>query len=178
MKNLIPFTSFRYAAVAVLLIAIISACGQDDDQRDFEQEAFSLPDGITQTDNSGQIVEGNEDPDDWRVAPFFQGLVYIDPLPFPNPVQVSDVLRIHVDPFQEALNGLIILVISENAANREPRQIYNHAQSPLPPGPTVVDLNPIQFSWNNTAQNARGLHRLILVDGSGNVISYGDILVE
>jgi len=176
--NLKRLSSVRAGAMTLILIASLSGCGQDDDQRNFEQEAFSMPTGITQTDNSGQIVNGNEDPDDWRVSPFFQGLVYVDPLPFPNPVQVSDVLRIHVDSFQEALNGLMIFVISENSPSQGARPIYTHAQNPLPPGQTVVDINPVQLSWNNTAQNARGLHRLILVDGFENVISYGDIRVE
>lgn len=66
-------------SIIILLAAfgsiLLTACGQDDDQRDFENEAFSLPEGFTETDGSGQIVDENEDPDDWRTAPFFQGLV-------------------------------------------------------------------------------------------------------
>ncbi len=70
-----------------MLVLLGVSCGQDDDQREFEQEAFQLPDGITETEGNGSII--SEDPDDWRTSPFFQGLVFVDPA-FPNPVSIGD----------------------------------------------------------------------------------------
>ncbi len=169
-------------SIIILLAAfgsiLLTACGQDDDQRDFENEAFSLPEGFTETDGSGQIVDENEDPDDWRTAPFFQGLVFVDPA-FPNPVQVSDQLMINVEISGiEAVSGLTVIVLIESGVNPEFRPVYSDPQNPIPPGLTVISINPIQLGRFNTVESARGLHRLILLDGRENVISYGDVLVE
>jgi len=160
----------------MLLILVLSSCSQNDDQREFEQQAFQLPENITETSESGEII--SEDPDDWRTAPFFQGLVFVNP-PFPNPVLTSNQLQINVEITGiEAVSGLSVIVLIEGGINGEFRPIYTDTQSPMPPGLTTININPVQLGRFNTVESARGLHRLILVDGRENVISYGDVLVE
>lgn len=159
----------------MFLVFSASGCSQDDDQRDFEQEAFSLPEGFTETDGSGRII--SEDPDDWRISPNYSGIVTVDP-PFPNPVQVSDIIQIHINPFQSAVFGLSVIVVIEGGTNLEFRPVYTDHRSPLPPGLSVMEVNPVHLGRFNTIESARGLHRLVLLDGRDNVISYGDVMVE
>jgi len=173
------FDNSRILSVFLLsafVIFSVTGCSQDDDQRDFEQEAFSFPEGFTETDGSGRVI--NEDPDDWRTAPFFQGLVFVDPA-FPNPVQVSDQLMINIEISGiEAVSGLSIVVLIESGVTPELRPVYSNPQTPMPTGLTVVNISPIQLGRFGTVESARGLHRLIILDGRNNVISYGDVMVE
>jgi len=175
----ILFEHSRFLPGIILLAFLafsVAGCSQDDDQRDFEQEAFSFPEGFTETDGSGKVI--SEDPDDWRTAPFFQGLVFVDPA-FPNPVQVSGQLMINIEIAGiEAVSGLSVVVLIESGANPELRPVYTDPQSPMPTGISVISISPIQLGRFNTVESARGLHRLIILDGRNNVISYGDVMVE
>jgi hypothetical protein len=96
-----------------LFMFLFFGCGQGDDQRKFEQEAFRYPDGFTQTNHNEEIINGNEDPDDWRVAPFYQGLVFVDPA-FPNPVLTNEQLtiRIHL-PYIDTITDLNVYVLRD-----------------------------------------------------------------
>lgn len=175
----IPPAFPRPPAVLALLFMfsiVVSSCGQDDDQLAFEEQAFSLPQNITETDPSGKIV--NEDPDDWRTAPFFQGLVFVNPA-FPNPVQVSDRLDINVEITGiEAVSGLRVVVLLGSGPTIEFKPLYTSSERPLPPGLTVASINPVELGRFNTVESARGIHRVVLLDNRENVISYGDIRVE
>ncbi len=181
MKSTLPFSarlkSTLYAfLMAMLLLFSAAACGQNDDQRDFEREAFSLPDGITETDERGQIIDGNEDPDDWRIAPFFAGLVFIDPLPGPNPVPIGDRITFEISsPFIDGISFLEIIVLIQDGTNFQPRSVYGPARFELSES---ISIDPVLFGRTGTAESARGLHRIILLDGRDAVISYGDVLVE
>lgn len=160
----------------ILFLFAAAGCGQDDDQREFEREAYQLPDGITETEGNGTII--SEDPDDWRTSPFFQGLIFVEPA-FPNPVTISDLLNIEIDVTGfDAVSGLTVAVLIENAANAQFRPLFTVNQNPLPPGFTSININPLELGRFNTPESARGLHRLIIFDNRQNIISYGDVLVE
>ena len=153
-----------------LFIFFAAACSQSGDQREFERQAFQLPDGITQTNGSGEIVNDNVDPDDWRVAPFFQGLVIVDPA-FPNPVMTNQQLAIRVHlPFIENITHLDVYVL---------RNLNDYQFLRRQTAMTLVDiiLDPLddiaQFS-----ENPLGLYRIIIFDNNDNVITYGDIEIE
>ncbi len=153
-----------------LFIFFVSGCSQNEDQRKFEQEAFQLPDGITQTNGRGEIVNDNVDPDDWRIAPFFQGLVIVDPA-FPNPVMTNQQLAIRVHlPFIENITHLDVYVL---------RNLNDYQFLRRQTAMTLVDiiLDPLddiaQFS-----ENPLGLYRIIIFDNNDNVITYGDIEIE
>jgi hypothetical protein len=162
--------------VIILSVFLMLGCGQDDDQRQFEQEAFQLPGGITETEGNGSIV--SEDPDDWRIAPFFQGLISIEPI-YPNPVSIGDQLSLDINVLGiDAVSGLTVAVLNEDAANAPFRSLYTVNQNPLPPGLTSIPINPVELGRFNNPESARGIHRLIIYDGRQNIISYGDVLVE
>lgn len=167
---------FQRLLLPVLFIIALTSCGQDDDQREFEQEAFQLPEGITETDFDGTVI--SEDPDDWRTSPFFQGLVFVDPA-FPNPVSIGDQLSLEIDIAGiDAVSGLTVAVLIEDAANAQFRTLYTDSQNPLPPGLTSVSINPVELGRFNNPESARGIHRLIIYDNRQNIISYGDVRVE
>jgi hypothetical protein len=108
IRNLCMTTTFKLSVLLLFLAVTTAGCGQDDDQKKFEQEAFQLPEGITETEGNGSIT--SEDPDDWRTAPFFQGLVFVDPA-FPNPVSVGDQLSLEIEVSGiDAVSGLTVAV--------------------------------------------------------------------
>ncbi|MFU8812064.1 MAG: hypothetical protein ACNA78_03795 [Balneolaceae bacterium] len=163
-------TLFHLIFFATLLAVSLQGCSNNEDQRDFEREAFSLPSGFTETRTDGSIV--NEDPDDWRTAPFFEGLVFVRPAS-PNPVAITDQTTIDVDVTGiESVNGLRVIVLFQNF---EQRIVFESASNPLPPGLTSVPLLAAEL---RQFENTRGLQRVILLDRSQNVISYGDIMLE
>lgn len=172
-----PYQSFSRSFLLVFFfVALLTNCGQNDDQREFEQQAFSLPDGITEADGSGEII--NEDVDDWRIAPFYQGLIS-EIRVFPNPVTVSDQLTIEVNISGiDAVSGLTVALLLEDAVNSQFRILYSSLENPLPPGLTTVVINPVRLGRFDSIESARGLHRLILFDNQDNIISYGDVRVE
>jgi len=157
-----------------LFIFFVSGCSQSDDQRKFEQEAFQLPEGITQTNGRGQVVNDNVDPDDWRVAPFFQGVVQVDPA-YPNPVLTNDrvTLDIHITGL-DAVSGIQIHALHN--INQLSPTIYSDNRSPIPPGLLSISINPLNIP--QTPENPQGRYRIIVFDRNYNVITYGDIEIE
>lgn len=159
--------------VLLLFLIFIFGCSQNDAQREFEEQAFTFDDMITQTNGSGQIIDQNEDPDDWRTAPFFSGLVFVDPI-FPNPVLTNDRLTLNIlITGNDAVSGL--RVFSYPGFSR-PRIVYDDVRRPLPPGTISISLNPLDLTPN--PESPQGVYRLVLLDANENVISYGDVRIE
>ncbi len=159
----------------VLVVCFIAAgCSQNDSQREFENDAFALPDGITKTNDLGEVINEQIDPDDWRVAPFFQGLVIVDPA-FPNPVLTNGRVRINIQiTVVDAVSGLRVFVIHDFNTFK---QVYpDDPRAPLPPGLKSINLNPLDIA--RIPENPQGIYRLIITDGRDNVITYGDIEIE
>ncbi len=156
------------------VLFIITGCAQNDAQREFEEQAFTFDDNITQTNGQGEIIDNNEDPDDWRTAPFFSGLVFVDPI-FPNPVLTNDRLTLNIlIAGNDAVSGLRIY--SYPGISR-PRVVYDDdVRRPLPPGTISVSLNPLDLTA--TPENAQGTYRLVILDANENVITYGDVRIE
>lgn len=161
-----------YSSISLILILILaSSCNQSSDQREFEQAAFSLPDGFTETDSRGEII--NRDPDDWRIAPFFQGLIEIDPA-FPNPVQSNEQITINrVVTGIESISGFRVLVFYENS---NIQFIFDDFERPLAPGLRSIPLQAADIA--QFAESPQGLYRIIILDVNENVISYGDVMIE
>lgn len=156
---------------ALFLFFLLTGCNQGSDQREFEQAAFTEAEGFTETDSRGEVIR--EDPDDWRVAPFFQGLVEVDP-PYPNPVQSNDQITLDIIVTGvESVSGL--WVFAYYGANNI-RQIYEDPGRPLSTGLTSIPLNPLDVA--RLPESPQGLYRIIVLDANENVITYGDIRVE
>lgn len=159
--------------IILTFILLITACSSSDDaQKKFEQEAFRLPNAITETNSSGDII--STDPDDWRISPFYSSFVEIRPA-FPNP-SGGEVLSIELlITGLGSVNGLEVFFIDEKDRLR---LLFFDERTPLPTGFTLIQINPLDFSSNNTIAGAVGLHRILIYDRRGNIISYGDIKIE
>lgn len=155
------------------LILLLSACGQTDEQRQFERDALSAPDGYTETNSTGEILEN--DPDDWRVAPFFQGLVEVNPA-YPNPVQTTD--RVNIEFTVTGIESVMGLEVAVYYQQGTLRTIYQEPSSPLQPGITLIQFQAAELGRFDSSESTIGLHRVVLFDNNGNIISYGDIMVE
>ncbi|PWN06626.1 hypothetical protein [Rhodohalobacter mucosus] len=163
--------SFSFSIVLFTVLITASACNRSSDQREFERAAFSIPEGITQTDATGNVI--SRDSDDWRVAPFFQGVIEIDPA-YPNPVLTNELVRINrIVTGVESVSGLRVFVFYESG---NVRPIDNDVRNPLPPGLDVISLEPTLIS--EFPENPQGLYRVVITDLNENVITYGDIRIE
>ena len=163
-----------YKIITILTLSLLlfaSGCNQSSDQRDFERAAFSAPDGFTRTNERGDVI--NSDPDDWRIAPFFQGLAEVDPA-YPNPVQTTGQIFINMlMPGVESVSGLRVFAFY--GPNNLPI-IFEDLRRPLPPGLTSIHLSPLAVA--QFPENPQGLYRIIITDFNENVITYGDIRIE
>ncbi|MEX0904820.1 MAG: hypothetical protein WD604_06870 [Balneolaceae bacterium] len=158
--------------IPFLFFCFTAACSQNDEQRAFERDAFSASEGYTQTTDNSETV--NEDPDDWRVSPFYQGLVSIDPA-FPNPAAGSENITINFHNHGiETVSGLIALAYYSSTGGYTPLGHDYHGQ--LPTGPTFINFQGSQVA--QFPENPQGLYRVIILDGNENVISYGDVQIE
>ncbi len=167
------FTNITRLFLILLVAAFyLTACNRNDDQRDFERDAFSLPQNITETDrNNGEVI--NEDPDDWRISPFFQGLIEVTTPAFPNPALSSDNISIDLNnPGLETITGLQVMAYYSNNSF----QLLDSRPGQLPPG--NISLNFQGSMVAQLSENPQGIYRVIIMDGSENVISYGDIEIE
>ncbi len=154
----------------VLLMIFLSGCGQSEDQREFEREARSAPQGFTETNERGEIIDGNEDPDDWRVAPFYQGLVNIFPA-YPNPVLTNDRLIIEVQITGiDAVTGIQVYAYYGTYV----KPLYSETSNLF--GLISISLNPLDIAERPEAP--QGLYRIIIMDSQNNIISYGDVQVQ
>lgn len=163
----------------VLLLAVpailLSCSSTDDAQRDFENEAFRLPNNFTETDASGNVIR--EDPDDWRISPMYSGVVEINKPAYPNPTTGQNVrielLILSLTP----VNGLYVRTYIEN---RFARTLTFDERVPVPQGFISLEFNPALFDpgGSGTISGARGLHRVYIFDNRENLITYGDVKVE
>lgn len=165
------FSLYRLAVLILILFFANTGCNQSSDQREFEQAAFSIADGFTSTNNRGEVI--NRDPDDWRIAPFFQGLIEIDPA-YPNPVQSNEQISIdRVVTGIESVSGFRVLAFY---GNNNLQFIFDDFRRPLPTGLQTVPLQAADIA--QFAENPQGLYRIIILDANENVITYGDIMIE
>ncbi len=166
--------------IKLLLIAVVigvsAACGVNADQRDFEQEALSAPEGITEMTVNGNPVEGGEtDPNDWRIAPEFRGLIDVETPAYPNPVNINRTFRINISIAGiQAVNGLYVYAFQpRNSSLIGP--LYSEMQI-LDPGLKTITINPQAFA--ETGIGTDNLYRIIIYDGNRQIISYGDVKVN
>src|SRR5690606_14388053 len=84
-----PATTARAAMIRLRPLAVLAllltlpACDTNVQQDEFLLDSELPPNGITRTNEAGEVLEN--DPDDWRVAPVFRGAVEVEPA-YPNPV--------------------------------------------------------------------------------------------
>ena len=156
------------------LLLFLASCSNNEEQENFENRAFSSPvENFTETGPDGDILD--EDPDDWRISPFFAGLVQVDPA-YPNPVKstIEFTIRIKISTI-ESINGIEIVALDEQ---RNFRTLDLNTEIPLPPGFHEFEIDPIGFTNTGVRANTPGLHRVFIFDLNDNMLTYGDIMVE
>ncbi|XWN37799.1 MAG: hypothetical protein ROO71_02500 [Balneola sp.] len=157
----------------LISVFLFLSCTSNDAQREFEAEAYQNPSGITKTSSQGEVL--NVDPDDWRISPFFQGLIEIAP-PFQNPAQLGTAINFEVQV--TGVQGVSGLNLRVRYSNGTWNSIYASSNNTLEPGLTTFQIDPIALSQDGSDNLARGLHRVFFFDFNQRLISYGDIEVE
>jgi len=161
--------------VLIILVVAITACSPSEDQLQFEQEAYRLPVGFTETNDRG-IVQ-REDIDDWRIAPMFYRLITVNPI-YPNPTSGNDLrLQVYIER-TEAIFGIEVVRFDPRSVTNPYLTIYRNTQAPLAPGILNITI-PFQVIFPQyPSLDDRGLHRIIVFDNRSNVITYGDLMLE
>jgi hypothetical protein len=158
-----------------LVVISVSACQADDDnlQKDFEREAYSLPAAITKTTFNGTIE--SRDSNDWRVSPYYVGLLTVQP-PFPNPASTTQTVQ------------LLVTIQSLDVLSRVRVWTFNPyrpstlwpvwSSTSLGPGILEIPMNPMNFAPTGSVTDIRTTHRIILTDQLDQVITYGDVQIQ
>lgn len=164
-----------WSMLLLLIIACLGGC-RNDDQDEFEKEAFRPPNGYTETNSSGEII-GSEDPGDWNISPMFEGYVRISIPARPNPVVIGEIVRIELELLSvDFINELIVVTFIDNNPNyRKTLYYYNNTSSD---GFVDLSFDPIRFSRGNVGAEAQGLNRVFIFDQNDNLITYGDVEVK
>lgn len=157
----------------ILVMVLLSSCKQDAGQEEFERQAFTTPSGFTQTNSNGQII--NNDPDDWRIGPLFQGLIEVNAVPYANP---SVGLQFRFELLVTGLEAVSGLEIYSRDPFGRPFLVYNDNRRPLPPGLIDLAIEPSWLTPSRIYSEAIGLNRIFVYDANGNLITYGDLKVE
>lgn len=165
----------------LILGGMLASCSKSNDQRQFEEQARSQPQGITETDAQGQVA--NTDPDDWRISPMYRGLVFIgdgisgSQPPYPNPMQYNQRLDLSIYVSNtETLDRIEIYSFEIPSQLNGPIYTESDISSPQLVSPT--NLSGEFISSSSGGSQASGLYRLLIYDGQQNLITYGDIRIE
>lgn len=158
-----------------LCCLLLSACEVSEDQLRFEEEAYRVPTGYTKTNERGIVLL--EDPDDWRIAPMFTRLVSVEPV-YPNPTKGDDLrIQVYVER-NEAVFGLYIVRVDPKSYPYRLIPLYRNMQSPANPGLLNIII-PFKLIFPQyPLLDERGLHRILILDGRDQIISYGDVMLE
>lgn len=161
----------RRAALAALLAVLLplAACDSAEQQEAFYDEANRTPAGIARTDEDGRIVE--DDPDDWRTAPAYGGIVRFEPA-YPNPAASGALVALPVSILQfGAVQGGLYL-----------RTYVQTSQGPslrlLDRIPDASDPGGYDFRFTPAAFGLQGLQRVYVFDGAGELVTYGDVRIQ
>ncbi len=159
------YRRFAHGLAVLLLSSLLVSCDSVNQQEAFAEAANRAPEGFVQTNEGGEVI--SEDEDDWRTSPFFRGRIRIEPA-YPNPSSGSFVtIPITILDFN-AFRGSLVL----RGFNTSNRFIL------LDEIPNASDPGVYVFNFSTTLFGAKGLQRVFIFDTLGELISYGDIMVE
>lgn len=151
--------------VAFVLAIVSAGCDTQENTEAYVAAASREPVGYTKTDTQGTVT--TEDQDDWRTAPIFIGKVRIDPA-WPNPTRGTIVtIPVSVLEFEAVRGGLVL-------RTRDPSgrlSILDEIPDATSPGAYVFQFTPALIGRT-------GLVRLFVLDRFGELVSYGDLLLE
>lgn len=164
-----------------LCLLLMTGCSKSDDQRKFEERALTSPDGITETNGNGDIIDGKIDNDDWQVGPMYAQRIQINAElthpPFPNPLSYNQTLNLEIffnvsDPV-DAISVQKFSIVGER----------NYPEIAFRNGDELINsFNTIPIQGKEIAKGAgsggKGLYRILIYDRRGNLISYGDVQIK
>ncbi len=159
---------------------LIAGCSKSNDQRDFENQAISAqPEGITRTNANGDVLDPDED--DWRISPFYAGLIRIEVPAYPNPVAYnSSNLRIDLflTPNIEKANEIEVYAFKLPGQNNiyGPLDVIQDLSSLS--SLVTINLTGELVANSSGGSQASGIYRILIYDGRSNLISYGDVEVQ
>lgn len=167
-RSAVPLSllGFMYPRLLLFLayLILVTGCDTTGDQRDFTDDARLPPDGITATDDRGNIL--SDDSDDWRTSPRYVTRVIVDPA-FPNPTGGSFVtLNVTVREFNAVVGGLELG--SFDAQGRFTR--LDDISRASDPGLYTFVFNPATLG-----RPVGSLVRIYILDDPGEIVSYGDL---
>lgn len=152
-------------SLVAFLVVTVAGCDSQQQQDDFVADAGKTPAGFVKTDNTGRIIE--EDKDDWRVAPVYGGKVRFDPA-YPNPVSIDFVtVPVTILEFNSIQGGLALRARDASGHLRTLDDILDAGD----PGAYVFRFSPALL-------NRTGLVRIFIFDRLGELVSYGDLMVQ
>lgn len=160
----------------LLLIGIVFiSCSQSDAQKEFENQAFRAPQNITETNSSGELVNGGDtDPDDWRIGPDYRGLIEVGKPAYPNPVLIDDFIFIELDfGFESRIRGLRIFAFSDPNVNIQQIDEITRELSTI----ETLRISPSLFA-GSTGVGLATIYRIVITDQNENVLTYGDVEVR
>ncbi len=159
-----PLATAALAALVAVGATIGAGCDGQRLQESFAAAARRSPSGITRTNAQGAVAE--TDADDWRTAPVYAGRVRVDPA-FPNPAAQGRFVSVSVGvlDFEGTQGGL-----SLHAYDPGGRLRVLTTQRVDGPGTYVLSFGASQLG-------RVGLTRVFVLDGRGEIISYGDVEV-
>jgi hypothetical protein len=160
---------FRNRAIFLTLLGlamlVFPGCDSQQQQDDFVADAGKTPVNYVKTDNSGRIIE--EDTDDWRVAPIYGGKVRLDPA-YPNPATIDFVtIPVTILEFNSIQGGLALRARDASGNLRTLDDILDAGD----PGAYVFRFSPALL-------NRTGLVRMFVFDRLGELVSYGDLMIQ
>jgi hypothetical protein len=158
---------------ALLALLLLAACDSTSstEQRLFDDEALLTPvAGITETDANATVL--SRDPADWRIGPAFVNRVSLLELPNPNPVRLGQAIGFLVDS-QGVAGGLRLYVLEERSGTVDLVPIQD--PNAYEPAAAQSGFYPFTISVRQIALGGAGLYRIVLLDGSQNVVTYGDL---
>ncbi len=148
-----------------LATLLVAGCDTQEEQDDFATQASRPPQNITRVDASGNVL--SEDKDDWRTAPVYAGEIRIDPA-MPNPVSSEGfvTIRVTVTVFDAVYSPLRL----KNTRDDRLQTLSEIARANSP--------GAYLFRAPVSLIGPAGMHRLFVFDGLGEIVSYGDVLVQ
>lgn len=156
----------RRSFVWILLVLLpLFGCDSQEQQDEFVNDASSDASGFARTDNTGRILD--DDQDDWRIAPIYGGKVRLDPA-YPNPAAADFVtIPVTILEFNAIQGGLALRGRDASGTLRTLDDILDTSD----PGAYIFRFSPALLART-------GLVRLYVFDRLGELVSYGDLMIE
>jgi hypothetical protein len=164
-----------WCVLGMAIMVSMTGCQTDDDdiQKEFEQEAYSSPSQITQTTFNGTIE--SKDSNDWRVSPYYVGLLTVQP-PFPNPANPTQTVQLLVTI--QSLDVLSQVRVWTFNPTRPSALWPVWNSTSLGAGILEIPLNPMNLTPSGSVSELRTTHRIIMTDQLDQVITYGDVQIQ